>query len=72
MIWDTGSTISPLSGLSAHQHGWEVALDRKAQRPRSGPGTALSGFMRRIDKSAQVHNVADVLSLEDTVKALGA
>jgi [acyl-carrier-protein] S-malonyltransferase len=24
-----------------------------------GPGTALSGFMKRIDKSAQMLNVAD-------------
>lgn len=37
-----------------------------------GPGTALSGFMKRIDKNAQVSNVADVASLESTVKALGA
>jgi len=36
-----------------------------------GPGTALSGFMRRIDKSAQMLNVADAASLEATVKALG-
>ncbi|MSU20152.1 MAG: [acyl-carrier-protein] S-malonyltransferase [Pedosphaera sp.] len=35
-----------------------------------GPGTALSGFMRRIDKNAQVLNVADVASFEMTVKAL--
>jgi [acyl-carrier-protein] S-malonyltransferase len=35
-----------------------------------GPGTALSGFMKRIDKSAQMLNVADVASLETTVKAL--
>ncbi|MGA2869960.1 MAG: ACP S-malonyltransferase [Verrucomicrobiota bacterium] len=35
-----------------------------------GPGTALSGFMRRIDKTAQMLNVADVASLEATVKAL--
>jgi [acyl-carrier-protein] S-malonyltransferase len=35
-----------------------------------GPGTALSGFMKRIDKSAQMLNVADVVSLEATVKAL--
>jgi [acyl-carrier-protein] S-malonyltransferase len=32
-----------------------------------GPGTALSGFMRRIDKTAQVLNVSDVASLEKTV-----
>jgi len=35
-----------------------------------GPGTALSGFLKRIDKSAQMLNVADVASLEATVKAL--
>jgi len=35
-----------------------------------GPGTALSGFMKRIDKSAQMLNVADVASLETTVKVL--
>jgi [acyl-carrier-protein] S-malonyltransferase len=33
-----------------------------------GPGTALSGFMKRIDKSAQMLNVADIASLEATVK----
>ncbi len=37
-----------------------------------GPGTALTGFMKRIDKTAQVLNVADVVSLEATVKALTA
>jgi [acyl-carrier-protein] S-malonyltransferase len=35
-----------------------------------GPGTALSGFMKRIDKTAQMLNVADAASLEGTVKAL--
>jgi [acyl-carrier-protein] S-malonyltransferase len=35
-----------------------------------GPGTALSGFMQRIDKNAQSLTVADVASLEATVKAL--
>ena len=35
-----------------------------------GPGAALSGFMKRIDKTAQVWNVADPSSLEATVKAL--
>ena len=37
-----------------------------------GPGTALSGFMKRIDKTAQILNVADLASLENTVKAVGA
>ncbi len=35
-----------------------------------GPGTALSGFMKRIDKSVQVLNVGDVGSLDSTVAAL--
>jgi [acyl-carrier-protein] S-malonyltransferase len=35
-----------------------------------GPGTALSGFLRRIDDSKQIVNVADLASLESTVKAL--
>lgn len=37
-----------------------------------GPGTALSGFLKRIDKSVQMLNVADPASLETTVKALQA
>ena len=35
-----------------------------------GPGAALSGFMKRIDKNAQMLNVADAASLEATVKAI--
>lgn len=35
-----------------------------------GPGTALTGFLKRIDKSAQVLNVADTASLQATVGAL--
>jgi [acyl-carrier-protein] S-malonyltransferase len=37
-----------------------------------GPGKALSGFIKRIDKNAQVLNVADVSSFEQTAKALNA
>jgi [acyl-carrier-protein] S-malonyltransferase len=37
-----------------------------------GPGTALTGFLKRIDKTATVLNVADVTSLEATAKALSA
>jgi [acyl-carrier-protein] S-malonyltransferase len=37
-----------------------------------GPGSALSGFMKRIDKSAQMLNIADAVSLDNTLKALGA
>jgi [acyl-carrier-protein] S-malonyltransferase len=35
-----------------------------------GPGTALSGFMKRIDKTARMFNVADVTSLDATVKEI--
>ena len=35
-----------------------------------GPGMALSGFMKRIDKSVQMLNIADVASLEATAKAI--
>jgi [acyl-carrier-protein] S-malonyltransferase len=37
-----------------------------------GPGTALSGFMKRIDKTATMLNVADVASLEAAVVAIKA
>jgi [acyl-carrier-protein] S-malonyltransferase len=36
-----------------------------------GPGTALSGFMKRIDQKAQMLNVGDVGSLEATAKTVG-
>ena len=35
-----------------------------------GPGTALTGFLKRIDKNVTVFNVADVPSLAATVHAL--
>lgn len=35
-----------------------------------GPGTALSGFMKRIDKNAQMLNVTDTASLDATAKTL--
>jgi [acyl-carrier-protein] S-malonyltransferase len=35
-----------------------------------GPGTALSGFLKRIDKAAEMLNIADSGSLEATVKKL--
>jgi [acyl-carrier-protein] S-malonyltransferase len=37
-----------------------------------GPGKALSGFLRRIDKTAQVLNIEDLASLETTAKALAS
>lgn len=35
-----------------------------------GPGTALSGFMKRIDKDAQMLNVSDMATLENTAASL--
>jgi [acyl-carrier-protein] S-malonyltransferase len=35
-----------------------------------GPGRALSGFMKRISKTAQILNVEDLASLETTAKAM--
>jgi [acyl-carrier-protein] S-malonyltransferase len=35
-----------------------------------GPGRALSGFMKRISKTAQILNVEDLASLDATTKAL--
>ncbi len=35
-----------------------------------GPGSALSGFMKRIDKTAEVFNIADAPSLELTIQRL--
>src|SRR5262249_23685161 len=35
-----------------------------------GPGTALTGFMKRIDKNAQILNIADAASLEATGQSL--
>ena len=37
-----------------------------------GPGTALTGFMRRIDRGLEVLNVADNDSLAKTAEALNA
>jgi [acyl-carrier-protein] S-malonyltransferase len=37
-----------------------------------GPGTALTGFMKRIDKSAVMLNVADVASLESTASLIAS
>ena len=37
-----------------------------------GPGTALTGFMRRIDRGLEVLNVADNDSLAKSAEALNA
>lgn len=35
-----------------------------------GPGKALSGMVKKIDRSAKVHNVSDAESLKSTIEAL--
>ena len=35
-----------------------------------GPGNALTGFMRRIDRDLEIYNISDCESLEKTVNAL--
>jgi [acyl-carrier-protein] S-malonyltransferase len=37
-----------------------------------GPGAALTGFMKRIDKNAVSYNISNVATLESTVAALAA
>ena len=37
-----------------------------------GPGTALTGFMRRIDRTVEVLNVGDCDSLTKAAEALNA
>jgi [acyl-carrier-protein] S-malonyltransferase len=37
-----------------------------------GPGTALTGFMKRIEPGARVLNIGDINSLEAAIKAFGA
>lgn len=37
-----------------------------------GPGKALSGFMKKIDKTVKILNVEDMASLEKTLEALNA
>ena len=36
-----------------------------------GPGKALSGFIKKIDKEAAIYNVEDMASLEKTLEGLG-
>ncbi len=37
-----------------------------------GPGRTLSGFVKKIDRGLNIYNVEDVLSLENTAKAIQA
>ena len=35
-----------------------------------GPGKALSGFVKKIDKDVNIYNVEDMASLEKTLEGL--
>lgn len=37
-----------------------------------GPGKALSGFIKKVDKDVKIFNVEDMASLEKTIEGLGA
>ena len=45
-------------------------LPARAPRPWAWAGTWLLSFLRRIDQNALAFNVADVASLEATMKAV--
>jgi len=47
-------------------------LPARAPRPWAWAGTWLLSFLRRIDQNALAFNVADVASLEATMKAVMA
>ena len=36
----------------------------------TGPGKALTGFMKRIDKTATVYNLQDMASLEEVLDSI--
>ena len=56
---------------------WQPSVERMAREGvdtfvELGPGTVLSGLVRKIDKGVRVLNVEDPASLEATAAALGA
>jgi [acyl-carrier-protein] S-malonyltransferase len=66
--------VPVIANVTARPHGTMQSLlsEGFTRFIELGPGTALSGFMKRIHKGAQILNVADVPSLEATVTALTA
>jgi [acyl-carrier-protein] S-malonyltransferase len=58
---------SPVRWEESMRHLLAQGFDRFIEL---GPGSALSGFMKRIDKSATMLNVADTASLEATIASL--
>jgi [acyl-carrier-protein] S-malonyltransferase len=69
--------VPVISNVTAEPHGAPADIRRLLAQGFSrfielGPGTALTGFLKRIDKSAQVLNVADGPSLDATAAILNA
>ena len=66
-----GVPISPSSGfprITARQQDGEEVLGRKAQRPRSSPGTALSGAKVRL--AEYLGQFARAMPSREAVRAL--
>ena len=74
---DSASVINRLVEQVTASVRWEDSMRYLLQQGFTrfielGPGTALTGFMKRIDKGVQILHVADLSSLEETVKGLAA
>lgn len=64
-----------LIAQAAHAVHWEESVhtliaDGAGIMIECGPGTVLSGFMRKIDKSIPTHHAEDIATIEETVNAL--
>ena len=60
---------------AAHPVLWEESIRNMIEggvdyTVEAGPGTVLSGFMRKIDRSIPCHHAEDLATLEEVVKAL--
>ncbi|MBG85693.1 MAG: [acyl-carrier-protein] S-malonyltransferase [Verrucomicrobiales bacterium] len=59
--------VEQVTGSVRWEESIRLLLDQGFDRfIELGPGSALTGFMRRIDRSAKILNVADTASLEKT------
>jgi [acyl-carrier-protein] S-malonyltransferase len=60
---------------AAHPVHWEESVRNMIEGGvdytiEAGPGTVLSGFMRKIDRSVPCHHAEDTATVEDVVKSL--
>lgn len=75
-IKDKTEIKSLLKEQVSHSVLWENSIRRMLSDGvdtfiEIGPGKALTGFMRKIDKTVNVFNVEDMKSLEKTISGLG-